>query len=87
MIIAIDQSPLWRAPRAQEDLSRLLEPLFRSRRGRRPASALEVFLLACALECSEAAIGRHFAARRIGGARLRLLAPKLPPAYSPTMPA
>jgi hypothetical protein len=87
MIIAIDQSPLWRTLRGQEDLSRLLEPLLGSRRGRQPASTLEVFLLACALECSEAAIGQHFAALRIGGTRLRLLPPKLAPAYSPTMPA
>lgn len=65
MIISIDQSPLWRAQRAgKEELSQLLEALFRSRPRRRPASGLEVLFLARALECSEAAIERHSAQPR-----------------------
>jgi len=81
MIVAIDQSPLWRAPRGRAqrrspaDLLPLLEALFRSRHGRRPASRLEVFLLSRALECSEAAIGEHFSALRAGRSRLRLIPP------------
>ena len=60
MIIPIDRSPLWRVQRtSNEDLNRLLEALFRGRRGRRPASGLEILLLASALECSEATIGQH----------------------------
>ena len=63
MIISIDRSPLWRAQRtSKEDLSQHLEALFRSRRGRRPFAALEVLLLADALECSEEIIEQHFAA-------------------------
>ncbi|MBZ5622980.1 MAG: hypothetical protein LAQ69_30235 [Acidobacteriia bacterium] len=70
MIIAIDQSPLWRAQHAgKEDLSRLLEALFRSRRGLRPPAHLEIVLLARALECSEATIEQQYAQSRI---------PKLP---------
>jgi hypothetical protein len=76
MIVAIDQSPLWTARHSRpEDLARLLEALFHSRRGRRPASRLEVFLLSRALECSEAAIGQHFSALRMGRTRLRLIPP------------
>jgi hypothetical protein len=88
MIVAIDQSPLWRAPRgSREELSRLLEALFHSSQGRRPASGLDVFLLAGALECSEAAIGLHLARSRSARTQLVLLPPRVPPAYSPTRPA
>lgn len=62
MIISIDRSPLWRArPAGKEELSRLLEALFGSRPAPRPASGFEVFLLADALECSEADIEQHSA--------------------------
>jgi len=60
MIISIEQSPIWRAQRAgNEELSKLLEELFRSSPERRPASGLEVLLLADAFECSEATIQEH----------------------------
>ena len=65
MIISIDQSPLWRAQRAgKEELSQLQEALFRSGRGRRPASGLEVVFLADALGCPEEAIAQHSAPPR-----------------------
>jgi hypothetical protein len=65
MIISIDQSPRWKALHAvPDDLSQILEALFRSRRGRRRASRLEVILLARVLECPEAIIERYFAGSR-----------------------
>ncbi len=98
MVIPIDQSPRWRAKHAfEDDLARILEALFRCRRGRRPASGLEVLILADALECSEATIGQYFAALHkgvkstpagsTGSLGLLLVAPRTRPAYSPTKPA
>lgn len=102
MVIPIDQSPRWRTQHAfDDDLDRILEALFRGRRGRRPVSGLEVLILADALECSEATIGRHFATWRqpakyatgatsagpTGGLRLLLIRPRIQRAYSPTKPA
>jgi hypothetical protein len=63
MIISIDRSPLWMAQRGgTQQLSRLLEALFRSRRWQGPVEQLEVLVLAHALECSEATIEQYSAA-------------------------
>jgi hypothetical protein len=65
MIISIDRSPLWRPHLAgKEELSQILEAFFRSRPMRRPASDLEVRVLADALECPEADIEQYFAQPR-----------------------
>jgi hypothetical protein len=103
MIISIDESQRWRARSPGEnELSRLLEALFRFHPARRPASRLEVIFLAIALECPEAAIEQHLAqscksttptgdqvatcAVR-GSTRLLFMPKRAPQSYSPTKPA
>jgi hypothetical protein len=94
MIISIDQSPLWRPQLAgREELSQLLDALFRAGLGRRPASRLEVLYLSHALDCSEEEIeayaGVPAATGRTprGAARLLRMQPRVRHSYSPTKPA
>jgi hypothetical protein len=89
MILSIDRSRRWRAPRVgtTEELAAFLEAFFEDRPRRRPASAVEVFLLSSALECPEGTIERHDATTCRPRPRLRLVKRKLPRDYSPTMPS
>jgi len=79
MIAFIDQSRHWNGCRTPaREWIRLLEVLSRIRPERRPASGMEVFMLACALDCPEASIESLRAGRnaRLVDAR-----------YIPNMPA
>jgi hypothetical protein len=89
MILSIDQSRHWRAPSigTPEELARFLEAFFEDRPQRRPASAVEVFLLSRALECPEGTIEVHDAAACQPRPRLRLVKRKVRQNYSPTMPS
>jgi hypothetical protein len=89
MILSIDQSRHWRAQSVgtTEELARFLEAFFEDRPGRRPASAVEVFLLSRALECPEGTIEGHDATTYQRRPRLRLVKRKIPEGYSPTMPS
>ena len=86
MIISIDQSRHWSRhhPGKPPEWTWLLETLFRRRPERRPASRLEVLLLARALDCPEEPIERH----RSGPAgRLLPMDRAVVKLYTPTMPA
>jgi hypothetical protein len=80
MILAIDQSRRWRGPRVgtTEELAAFLEAFFEDRPARRPASAVEVFLLSSALECPEGTIAGYDATPPQPRPRLRLVKRKAP---------